>query len=88
MHESRGALAEGDHLRPGAVEEVERQRETDLTWSGATTSNVIVNRNGAAIATTANDGAYTDGPLSRGSYTYQVCNTDGSGCSNSVSVSF
>jgi subtilisin family serine protease len=71
-----------------AKTKVKGKSYADLTWSGATTTNVTINRNGAAIATTANDGSYTDGPMSRGSYTYQVCNTDGSGCSNSVTVSF
>jgi len=60
----------------------------DLTWSGATSTNVDVFRNGS-IATTANDGAYTDGPLGKGggSATYKVC-TGTTTCSNEVTVSW
>jgi hypothetical protein len=32
----------------------------DLTWSGAASANIDVYRNGAVVATTANDGFYTD----------------------------
>jgi serine protease len=78
----------GEFTLSVAKSKVKGKNYADLTWSGASTTNVIVNRDGAAIATTANTGSYTDGPLAKGSYTYQVCNTDGSGCSNSVSVSF
>jgi serine protease len=59
----------------------------DLTWSGATTSNVTVHRNTTTFST-ANDGVHRDGPLNKGSYTYKVCNSDGSACSSSVTVSF
>jgi subtilisin family serine protease len=60
----------------------------DLSWSGATTTNVTVYRNTAPLVTTVNNGAYRDGPLSRGTYTYKVCNSDASACSATVSVSF
>jgi subtilisin len=62
----------------------------DLTWSGATSTNVDVYRNGSLIATTANDGAYTDGPLGKGggSASYQVCEAGTSTCSNVVNVSW
>jgi serine protease len=59
----------------------------DLTWSGATTTNVTVHRNTATFST-VNDGVERDGPLSKGSYTYKVCNSDGSSCSSTVTVSF
>jgi subtilisin family serine protease len=60
----------------------------DLTWSGATTTNVTVHRNTSTFST-ANDGAERDGPLSRGSYTYKVCDTSNSPtCSTSVTVTF
>ena len=49
-------------------------QKADLEWSGATSANVDVYRDGALIATTANDGFYTDNIDQRGgSYTYQVC---------------
>src|SRR5687767_14947056 len=66
---------------------VQGKNYADLTWSGATTSNVNVTRNTTTFST-ANDGAHRDGPLARGSYTYKVCNSDGSACSANVSVSF
>lgn len=65
-------------------------QKADLTWSGATSTNVDVYRNGAVITTTANDGAHTDNIDQRGSgsYTYQVCEAGTSTCSNSSTVTF
>lgn len=63
----------------------------DLTWSGASSTNVDVLRNGSLIATTANDGAYTDSTGNKGggaSYTYQVCEAGTSTCSNQATVSY
>jgi len=62
----------------------------DLTWSGATSTNVEVYRDGSTIATTLNNGAYTDGPLGKGggSATYQVCEAGTATCSNAVAVSW
>ena len=62
----------------------------DLSWSGATSSNVDVYRNNVRIVTTANDGFYTD-PIGRrghGTYTYQVCNQGNQTCSNQATVTF
>ncbi len=72
---------------------VKGTKYADLTWSGATSTNVDVFRSDAKIATTDNDGAHTDGPLGKGggSATYQVCESVTSGtstCSNSVTVSW
>ena len=36
------------------------KRRVDLSWSGATSNKVDIYRNSARIATTANDGFYTD----------------------------
>lgn len=65
-------------------------QHTDLTWSGATTANVDVVRGGAVVATTANDGAYTDniGVKGTGSYVYQVCEAGTTNCSDPVTVVF
>ena len=63
----------------------------DLTWSGATSTNVDIRRNGASIATTANGGAYTDNTGNKGSgvsYVYQVCEAGTSTCSNTATVTF
>ncbi len=63
----------------------------DLTWSGAASANVDVYRNGSRVATTANDGAYTDNTGNKGggvSYTYLVCEAGTSTCSNAATVTF
>jgi PKD repeat protein len=69
-----------------------RGRHTvDLEWSGATSTNVDVYRDGALITTTANDGFYTDntGNVGGGSYAYQVCEEGSTTtCSNEVTVTF
>jgi subtilisin family serine protease len=63
----------------------------DLTWSGASSTNVDVFRNGAKITTTANDGAHTDQTGVKGggmSYTYKVCEAGTNTCSNEAVASF
>jgi subtilisin family serine protease len=62
----------------------------DLSWSGATSVDVDVYRDGTLVTTTPNDGFHTDSPggKGRGSYTYQVCEEASSVCSNTVTVSF
>ena len=65
-------------------------QHADLTWSGATSAQVDVFRNGSVIATTANDGAYTDdtGQRGGGTNTYQVCESGTSACTDEVTVSY
>lgn len=65
-------------------------QKADLTWSGATSTNVDVFRDGVIITTTANDGAHRDNIDRRGggSYTYRVCEAGTSTCSNQVTISF
>jgi Zn-dependent metalloprotease len=71
---------------------VRGSQHADLEWSGATSTNVDVYRNGSEVATTANDGFYTDitGQKGGGSATYQVCEADTTitTCSNEVNVSW
>jgi hypothetical protein len=68
---------------------IKGKKYADLSWSGATSTNVNVYRDGGQIATTGNDGAYTHGPFSKGKpATYQVCEAGTSICSNTVSVSW
>lgn len=64
--------------------------KADLTWSGATSTNVDIYRNGAVITTTANDGAHRDNINNRGggSYIYKVCEAGTSTCSNEATVTF
>jgi len=61
-----------------------------LTWSGATSTNIDVYRNGAPIATVPNTGAYTDstGDAGRASYRYRVCEAGTSTCSNDATKRF
>jgi hypothetical protein len=49
-----------------------RRWEVTLTWTGAPGTQVDVRRNGAVVATTANDGVTTD-RRGAGTWTYQVC---------------
>ncbi|MEJ2310028.1 MAG: S8 family peptidase [Gammaproteobacteria bacterium] len=62
----------------------------DLTWSGANSTNIDVYRDGVLIATTANDGAYTDNinAVGGGSYTYKVCEEGTDTCSDTVEADF
>jgi hypothetical protein len=65
-------------------------RAADLSWSGAT-SSVRILRNGSELTTgLPASGTYTDniGGKGTGSFTYQVCETSGSSCSNDVTVVF
>jgi serine protease len=57
--------------------------EVNLGWSGASTSNVEVYRNGAFLGLKPNTGAYRDRFNSVGSsFTYVVCDEGGASCSN------
>jgi hypothetical protein len=69
---------------------VRGQQAVDLTWSPAGPGNVDIYRNGVVVATTANNGFYTDSPGGHGhaSYTYKVCNAGTQTCSNQVTVTF
>jgi subtilisin family serine protease len=61
-----------------------------LTWSGATSTNIDVNRDGIVIATVPNNGHYNDstGTTGQASFTYKVCEAGTQTCSNSVVVRF
>ena len=64
--------------------------KTDLAWMDATSATVRVFRDSVLIATTPNDGLYTDPVDQRGSvsFTYQVCEGSASVCSNESVVTF
>ena len=64
------------------------KNRVDLSWSGASTSNVDIYRNGALYRTTTNDGAYTDSFRTSGSYTYSICDAGTTNCSADVTVTF
>jgi hypothetical protein len=61
-----------------------------LTWTGATSSEVDIYRNGVLIVTTANDRSYIDstGDTGRAQYTYKVCEAGTQTCSNVERVRF
>jgi len=61
-----------------------------LLERGEFSPNIDIYRNGVVVATTGNDGFYTDSPGGRGpaTYTYQVCNEGTQTCSNQVTVTF
>ena len=61
-----------------------------LTWSGATSANVDINRDGNVITTTTNDGRYDDstGTTGQASFMYKVCEAGTQTCSNQVRVRF
>lgn len=67
------------------------QHQIDLSWDGATSTEVDVYRNGTVVATTANDGAYTDATSNRGgnaTYTHKVCEAGTTTCSNESTTVF
>jgi hypothetical protein len=61
-----------------------------LKWRGATSTNVDVYRDGNVIATTPNDGSYTDstGTTGQASFMYKVCEAGTQTCSNTMTVNF
>ena len=65
-------------------------KKVDLTWSGATSTQVDVIRDGTRLATTTNSGAYTDTLAKRGTatYRYRVCESGTTVCSNESVVTF
>lgn len=63
----------------------------DLAWKGSSAANIDVYRSGVRIATTANDGAFTDAPsakLKGITLNYKVCNAGTSTCSAVAKVVF
>ncbi len=87
---SGGGTGGGDLTASASGYKVQGRQRVDLTWSGASSSNVDIYRDGSLVATTANDGAYTDniGVKGGGSYGYQVCEEASSTCSATVTVTF
>lgn len=64
-------------------------KHADLVWSGASSSQVDIWRDGALVSTTANDGEHTDtGSKGGGSYTYKVCEAGTTTCSNEAVASY
>ena len=59
-----------------------------LNWSGVAGSRADVFRNATRVATTANDGSYTDKlpKRAKGTFSYKVCAAGTQTCSQTVSV--
>jgi hypothetical protein len=57
-----------------------------LKWTGATATMVDVYRNGVRRTTTRNDGLARSYPQRAGQYTYKVCDTGTTRCSNNSAV--
>ncbi len=91
-----GSYTDGGTPPPTAIDlsvskRLKRNRGfADLTWSGASTTNVDIYLNGSLHTSTANDGAWTHnlGRKPSGTYSYQVCDQGSTNCSSSVSVTF
>ena len=82
---------DGDITLSGSGSKVSGRWKADLTWSGASGTQVDIYREGTKIATVNNSGSYSDQTNFRGggSLTYQVCETGTSPtCSNSVTIQF
>ena len=63
----------------------------DVFWSGATSANIDIKRDGRRIDTVPNTpSSYTDSTGQRGpaTFIYQVCEAGGGNCSNQVTVRF
>jgi PKD repeat protein len=69
---------------------VKGTKMADLTWTGASSTNVTIWVDGSVVATTPNDGAYTHNFNSKGggSYTLRVCEAGTSTCSNQVLLNY
>ncbi|UAA38648.1 S8 family serine peptidase [Paraneptunicella aestuarii] len=81
----------GDFTMTASGYKVRGYHTVDLSWAGATTSNVDIYRDGQLVVTTANDGAYTDSMNSKArgvTYTYQICEESTSTCTTTATVSF
>ena len=66
------------------------RQKAELSWSGLVGSSVDIYRDGTKINTKGNDGAMTDAINQRGggSYTYKVCVSGTTTCTNQATVSF
>lgn len=84
----------GDFTLAATGYKVKGLQKADLEWSGATSTNVDIYRDGTVIATVSagsdGSGTYTDNidQRGRGSYTYKVCEAGTPTCSNEATVTY
>jgi len=57
-----------------------------LTWTLVSGRYVDVYRNGVRVTRTSNDGSHTDGPKGDGPFSYRVCVSGTSVCSNTITL--
>jgi putative Ig domain-containing protein/fibronectin type III domain protein len=62
------------------------RRIAQLSWTTAPWSYVYVYRNGVKLTRTSNDGSFSDSLRYSGSYTYKICDTRSTACSNTVTL--
>ena len=77
----------------GSGSKVQGRWRADLSWSGATSTQVDIYRDGTKIATVNNSsgsGSYIDQTNNKGggSLTYEVCEAGSNTCSNTITLSF
>lgn len=65
-----------------------RIRYNVLTWTGAAGRSIKVHRNGSFSKLIENDGRWRNHPTTRGQYTYWICETGTTRCSNRVTVTW
>ena len=71
----------------GRVKGQGTNHNVQLKWSPADGGRVSLTRNGSNLGNTTDDGSVTDKlGTQTGSFTYKVCETDSSDCSNEVTV--
>jgi serine protease len=66
-------------------------KHASLDWSGAGAGSVEIKRDGSVVGSSSGaTGSFDDniGTKGAGSYTYQVCDTGTTNCSNTVTVVF
>jgi hypothetical protein len=79
---------------PGQIVLTGQKRRTNaglmvkLIWTGASTAQVDIYRNGARLVRVANSGTYVETLTTFGTYTYKVCDKNTMNCSNELSVRF
>lgn len=80
----------GDITLSVSAYKVRGTQYADLFWSGATSTNVDVYRDGSVVATTANDGEHTDttGQKGGGSAVYKICEAGTTTCSAEVTANW
>ncbi len=78
----------GDIVLTATGSKVRGIRYVELNWTGATGADVIIKVNGSVYGNlTPNDGSETlDFGRTSGTFNFEVCETDGTNCSNTVTI--